>query len=229
MLKSQDRRRHQSGVSMVIVLIFIVILTSLGTYSLRRVMLGANSSRNSLDLQVAKQAAQSALRDGERDILATGPAPGAVCTRAADRPMPPVPGYNFAPPTWDSTCPTGQCVVGSGRRKDAYPNSNFATNTDPQPWWPANTAEGAPPVWNNDNTTKPSPGNPGNCLTFFGGVPYGVYTGAAPVPGVWRQPEYLIEGVQTGFERYFRITSRGWGLSPNAEVIQQSIVKLKTQ
>jgi type IV pilus assembly protein PilX len=225
----KERNVRQSGVSMVIVLIFIVILTSLGTYSLRRVMLGANLSRNALDLQVAKQAAQSALRDGERDILATGPALGAVCARGIDRPMPPVPGYNFAPPTWDGTCPSGQCVVGSGKRKDTYPNSNFAANIDPQPWWPAQTPSGEPPIWNNDVTIKPSPGNPATCLTFTGGVPYGSYTGASPVPGVWRQPEYLIEAVQTGFIKYFRITSRGWGLSPNSEVIQQTIVNLETK
>jgi type IV pilus assembly protein PilX len=226
---NKERRMSQGGVSMVIVLIFIVILTSLGTYALRRVLLGANLSRNALDLQVAKQAAQSALRDGERDILSTRPALGAVCNRGIDRPMPPVPGYNFAPPTWDGNCPAGQCVVGSGKRKDTYPNSNFAANIDPQPWWPAQTPSGEPPVWNNDNTTKPSPGNSATCLTFTGGVPYGTYTGLARVPGVWRQPEYLIEGVQTGFIRYFRITARGWGLSPNSEVIQQTIVNLETK
>jgi type IV pilus assembly protein PilX len=220
---------RQSGVSMVIVLIFIVVLTSLGTYSLRRVMLGSNSSRNALDLQVAKQAAQAALRDGERDILSTRPALGAVCNRSTDRPMPPVPGYNFAPPTWDGNCPGGQCVVGSGKRMDAYPFSNFAANIDVQPWWPANTPGGEPPVWNNLWDTKPSAAKPDNCFTFTGGVPYGSYTAAAPVPGVWRQPEYLIEAVQTGYLRYFRITSRGWGLSPNSEVVQQSYVKLDTK
>lgn len=223
-----NRSMRQGGVSMVIVLIFIVILTSLGTYALRRVMLGANLSRNALDLQVAKQAAQSALRDGERDILAPGPALGAVCNRGIDRPMPPVPGYNFAPPTWDGNCPSGQCVVGSGKRKDTYPNSNFAANIDPQPWWPAQTPSGEPPVWNNVSTTKPSPGDVSKC-SFTGGVPYGTYTGVAPVPGVWRQPEYLIEAVQTGYIRYFRITARGWGLSPNSEVLQQTYVNLETK
>jgi type IV pilus assembly protein PilX len=221
--------RYQSGVSMVIVLVFIVILTSLGAYALRRAMLNENTSRNVLDLQVAKQAAAAALRDGERDILSpNGNAVGALCQRSVDRPMPPVVGYNFAAPTWDATCPAGQCVVGSGKRADAYINSQFP-DQNPQPWWPASTANGQPPIWNNVDSTKPSATNPGNCTTFTGGVPYGAYTGAPAVQGVWRQPEYLIEAVRSGFIIYYRITARGWGLNPNSEILMQSIVNLQVK
>ncbi len=221
--------RYQTGVSMVIVLVFIVILTSLGAYALRRAMLNENSSRNVLDLQVAKQAAAAALRDGERDILSpNGNALGAVCQRSADRPMPPVVGYNFAAPTWDAPCPGGQCLVGSGKRADAYINSRFP-DQNPQPWWPASTANGQPPIWNNVEGSKPSAGSPANCATFTGGVPYGTYTGAPAVQGVWRQPEYLIEAVRSGFIVYYRITARGWGLNPNSEILMQSIVNLQVK
>ncbi len=242
-VKKNTRRtaaRMQSGVSMVIVLIFVVILTSLGTYALRRVLLDTNISRNSLDLQLAKQAAQAALRDGERDILSlTASVPGAACARQSNavaavpaapsvavtsqRPMPPVLGYNFAPPEWGANCPMGQCVVGSGKRADAYPGSNFntpfASNSAIQPWWPAQTPGTDPPVWNNNFAAKA-----GSC-NFTGGVPYGKYTAAPPVQGVWQQPEYLIEAVRTGFVIYYRITARGWGQSPNSETVMQSIVR----
>ncbi len=226
----QPSFHRQRGVSLVIVLVFVVILTSLGAYALRRVMLNENTSRNVLDLQIARQAAAAALRDGERDILSpNGSALGAVCQRSVDRPMPPVVGYNFAPPTWDATCPGGQCVVGSGKRADAYIGSDFSSNTNPQPWWPASTANGQPPIWNNVAGSKPSPGSPANCATFTGGVPYGSYTAAPAVPGVWRQPEYLIEAVRSGFIIYYRITARGWGLNPNSEVLMQSIVNLQVK
>lgn len=224
----------QRGVAMIIVLIFVVILTSLGTYALRRVLLGENLSRNALDLQVARQAAEAALRDGERDILSPGgsiPVPGALCTRSDDRPMPPDTQYNFSPPTWDQNCPAGQCLVGSGKRNDVNPDnpigygdSNFAANTGVLPWWPAQTAAGNPPRWNNNFATKPSATNVIACRTFTGGVPFGSYTGATPIPGVIRQPEYLIEAVKTGYTVFYRITARGWGLSPNSEAMTQSIV-----
>jgi type IV pilus assembly protein PilX len=220
---------RQRGVSMVIVLVFIVILSSLGVYGLRRALLNENTSRNVLDLQVASQAAAAALRDGERDILSVSSfSLGAACGRGVDRPMPPVIGYNFTPPTWDATCPAGQCVVESGKRADAYFRSKFP-NSKIQPWWPASTANGQPPIWNNDNSTKPSSTNPSNCNTFTGGVPYGTYTGAPAVPGVWRQPEYLIEAVRSGFIIYYRISARGWGLNPNSEVLMQSIVNLQVK
>lgn len=219
----------QTGVSMVIVLVFIVILTSLGTYALRRAMLNENTSRNVLDLQIAKQAAAAALRDAERDILSpNGNAVGALCQRTADRPMPPVPGYNFTPPTWDATCPGGQCVVGTGKRAEAYVDSVFPS-ANPQPWWPASSVNAQPPRWNNVASTKPSPGNPANCNTFTGGVPYGTFTGASAIPGVWRQPEYLVEGVRTGFVFYYRLTARGWGLSPNSEALVQSVLSLEVK
>jgi type IV pilus assembly protein PilX len=222
----------QSGVAMIIVLIFVVILTSLGTYALRRVLLGENLSRNALDLQVARQAAEAALRDGERDILSNGqPIPGALCNRSNDRPMPPDPNYNFSPPTWDQNCPAGQCIVGSGKRNDAdptnpigYGSTDFVSNTGVLPWWPANTAQGDPPRWNNDFGSKPSATNVPACTTFAGGVPYGSYTAAAPIPGVIRQPEYLIEAVKTGYTVFYRVTARGWGLSTNSEAMVQSVV-----
>jgi type IV pilus assembly protein PilX len=222
---------RQNGVAMIIVLIFVVILTSLGTYALRRVLLGENLSRNALDLQVAKQAAEAALRDGERDILSDVPVVGALCNRRDDRPMPPDPQYNFGPPNWDQNCPAGQCIVGSGKRNDAdptnpigYGSTNFANNTGVLPWWPATTAAGNPPQWNNNFGTKPSAINVAACTTFTGGVPIGSYTAAAAIPGVIRQPEYLIEAVKSGYTVFYRVTARGWGLSTNSEAMVQSVV-----
>jgi type IV pilus assembly protein PilX len=234
------RLPRQSGVAMVIVLVFVVILTSLGTYALRRAMLNENTSRNVLDLQVARQAAAAALRDAERDILSpNGAAIGAICQRGITRPLPPLAGYDLNSSTWSPGCVGGQCVKGNGVRAENYgANANLNTFsvagsggatlavTDAQSWWPSNDPNTPPPRWNNVFSSKPSATNTGNCNTFTGGVPYGTYTGNPPIPGVWQQPEYLIEIIKTGLIYYYVLTARGWGLSENSEVVVQSIVKL---
>jgi type IV pilus assembly protein PilX len=223
------QQRSTRGVSMIIVLVFIVILTSLGTFALRRALLNENTSRSTLDLQVAKQAAQAALRDGERDILLGDGIlkKNAICARGSTRPIPVQTGVNFDQTFWNATCPAGQCIVGSGKRGEAYVGSDFTDSTTPvQPWWPSNNPNTAPPVWNNVLSTKPKAGNTGACNTFTGGVPYGTYTGAQAVTGVIRQPEYLIEALRTGRIEYFRITARGWGMNTDSEVMLQSIVKV---
>jgi type IV pilus assembly protein PilX len=223
-------RQRQAGISLVIVLIFVVILTALGAFSLRRVLLAENLSRNAIDLEVARQAAEAALRDAERDILASsGMKPGAVCSRGADRPI--NVNENLGDGPWGATCPKGQCAMGDARG-GYYQTSNFNANpsVNPEPWWPGKPTDGyAPPFWNNDFNTKPSPTNAGACANFIGGVPLGTYTGSPRVNGVWRQPEYLIEVIFTGFKPYFRITSRGWGLSPNSEVVLQTYFNVKAK
>jgi type IV pilus assembly protein PilX len=233
-IKSSAQPLHSTrGVSMIIVLVFIVILTSLGTYALRRALLIENVSRNTLDLQVAKQAAQAALRDGERDVLLGDGIlkTNAICARGSARPVPVQTGAGgFDQSLWNATCPAGQCIVGRGKRGEAYVGSNFSDNTTPvQPWWPSSDPNTPPPIWNNTISTKPNTGNAGACTTFTGGVPYGTYTGAQAVTGVIRQPEYLIEVVQTGFIEYFRITARGWGMNTDSEVMLQSIVKVQVK
>jgi type IV pilus assembly protein PilX len=236
------------GVSMVIVLVFVVILTSLGAYALRRVMLNENSSRNILDLQLAKQAAAAALRDGERDLLMPNGnlKPGAVCSRLTDRPIPPVAGDTITASTWQKACSVGQCIMGNGAAnqtpeelKTAFNQINvsggatLANYEGTEPWWPSNDPATQPPFWNNAFASKPTSGNPGPCGNlvsgkwlngFNGGVPYGTYTGTPPLPGVWHQPEYLLERIKTGGVYFYRITARGWGLSPNSEAVVQSYI-----
>jgi type IV pilus assembly protein PilX len=230
---------RQRGVAMVIVLVFVVILTSLGTYALRRAMLNENTSRNVLDLQVARQAAAAALRDAERDVLSkNGPVTAAICQRGITRPLPPE--SEFSQGSWSDACTGGQCRKGKGVRNEnsgaQAANFTFAgfggatlATIDAEPWWPSNDPNVPPPRWNNIFSSKPSSTNPGNCNTFTGGVPYGTYTGNPPIPGVWQQPEYLIELIKTGNIYYYRLTARGWGLSENSEVVVQSIVKVDSK
>lgn len=201
-----NRSTEQRGVSLIIVLIFLVILSGVSAFAIRRVIFGESVARNMLDMEVARQSAEAALRDAERDIMLAGNVTGATCSRDSDRPI----KSAYSEPNFGSTCPRGQCRFGEQTPANYYAQSNVVSGTNPEPWWPGGIAWKATP--------------PTNC-TFTGAVPLGTFTATAPVRGVSRQPEYLIEYMQRGDDIYFRNTARGWGLDPNTEVVLQSYFK----
>lgn len=214
--------RAQAGISLVIILLFLVIMTITGVYSAKLSIFGEASSRNALDQQAARQAAEAALRDAEKDILLPAglrPA-GALCARkngsVDERPA----KDNLA--LFEKTCPRAQC----GFDRPYYLKGNYQiakaadkSTTYPEPWWP--TGKGG--LWNDTFADKPSVSNgvDSKC-DFTGGAPYGTFTGAKPVVGVSQQPEYLIELARTGTSFYYRITARGFGYSPNTQVVLQT-------
>ncbi|MEK6668131.1 MAG: PilX N-terminal domain-containing pilus assembly protein [Pseudomonadota bacterium] len=210
---------RQRGVAMLVVLIFTLALTGIAIVSARLAVQGEAMARNQLDNQVARQAAEAALRDAERDLLlATGAVrPNAPCARGAERPV-----MGSLPP--DAGCTHGQCDYSQSARLAA--NFATATSTSPgEPWWPV-SAGGR---WNNTPTSKPSrlEGRGGNlCDSFTGGVPLGVYTGVAPILGVVQQPEYLIEHIPIAQQVIFRITARGYGYRQGTEVVLQSYFRV---
>lgn len=62
------RTRAQRGVSLVIVLMILVIVSILGVSGIQISLLGERSARNDRDAQIAWQAGESALLDAEFDI-----------------------------------------------------------------------------------------------------------------------------------------------------------------
>lgn len=58
----------QRGISLIIVMIFLVILSVLGISAMQTSTLGSRVARNEADRTLAFQAAEAALRDGELDI-----------------------------------------------------------------------------------------------------------------------------------------------------------------
>lgn len=185
------RLRHpEQGVVLVVVLIFLVTLTTLAVFSSRNATLGERQARNEMEYQVARQAAEAALRDAEVDLRMTNgdvAAPNAICTRGgllrtAEATVSDD-GIEFT-----DTCLMGQCRMPQARYEVAY---SAATTANPgQPWWPRSKGG----LWNDNLTTKPSrSGGAVNCSTFTGAVSLGVFTGTPALPGVARQPEYLIE------------------------------------
>lgn len=72
-------RSRQRGASLVITLLMIVVVASLSAAAARLALSGERSSRADRDRELAMQAAETALADGERDVLGL-----AGSTRGAD-------------------------------------------------------------------------------------------------------------------------------------------------
>jgi type IV pilus assembly protein PilX len=211
-------KKQQNGVSLPIVLMFLLVITILGTLGIKRATTGEILSRNQLDYEVARQAAEAALRDAERDLLlnASNRMPNALCERGADRPLSRRVAY-FSP-----DCVRGQCQF----ENKYYKESNYSVTPNPknpEPWWP--TSKGG--LWGNDPDKKPSDskGVGKNCI-FNGAVPLGTFTGVQRIAGVEQQPEYLIEYLKRGDQLRMRITARGFGADLNTEVVMQSYFQL---
>lgn len=213
--ESRQSRTHraESGVALVVALVFLLALAGITLLSARTALFGEKVARNQLDVQVSRQAAEAALRDAEKDLLLAGGAnpPGAVCSRGADRPV----MAQIA--RFSSNCLRGQCIYSDAARQAADFSSASPTNRG-EVWWP--TSRGG--QWNNNPNSKPSVGNAGACANFTGAVPLGTFTGTAPIAGVAQQPEYIIEPIRRGDSFFFRITARGFGYRVETETVMQA-------
>lgn len=229
-------RRRQSGVALIVVLLFLVALTAIAVWGTRQSLLSEGLARNQMDQEVARQAAEAALRDAERDIMnvsATQLA-GASCNRGL--------GRKLILADFTADCRTGLCAkADASYAASDWSAASAKNNTVAEPWWPASKGG----LWNNsfDDKPKRAPVDSANCSTFTGGVPLGTFTGIASLPGVAVQPEYLIEVFRrkdvringpeaivtsTGlnanqWSTMYRVTARGFGYSPRTQVVLQSI------
>jgi type IV pilus assembly protein PilX len=199
---------------MIVVLMLMLAITGIALFSAKYAGISEASARNQLDIEVARQAAESALRDAERDLLisdGTVLLPGARCPRSASRPV------EQAISSFTPACIQGQC----SKDLASYSVSTWtgaAASPTAEPWWPDRSGG----LWNS-LAVKPKVGSPPAC-NFSGGVPIGTFTGGAQIKGVSQQPEYLIEQFIRGGGRivYYRITARGFGLSNQTEAVLQS-------
>ena len=215
--------RH-TGMSLPIVLMFLVVITVIGTFGMRRATVSEALTRNQLDYEVARQAAEAALRDGERDLmLPTGDAmPNALCARGDDRPLIDA----MREPQFSDTCPRGQC-----RFETAYYDTsdfNATPTVTPHPWWPGDKAGLWVPGAADPETTgsKPSDAKGANVdCDFTGAVPLGTFSGTPRFASVAQQPEYIIEYLKRGDEVFMRVTARGFGSDIRTEVVMQSYFK----
>ena len=70
----QTVNRHEAGVSLIIVMIVLTVVSLLGVAGIQISSLGEKSARNDRDLQIAFQSAEAALLDAENDIRGIGTA-----------------------------------------------------------------------------------------------------------------------------------------------------------
>ena len=78
---ARQQSKAQHGLSLIVVLLFLVAITSIAVLSARKATLEEGLGRNQLDMEAARQAAESALRDAEQAI-ATGSQFSALRTSA---------------------------------------------------------------------------------------------------------------------------------------------------
>lgn len=208
-------RRHTDGMTLVVILLLMASLAVGGLFSARSALMGEQLARNQLDIQVARQAAEAALRDAEKDLaLVSGKPSDAPCDRGTTRPVMDALAY------FTANCKGGQCqsLKKDGRLKADYSTAGTSASNGAEVWWP----ESKGGLWNKGANAKPKPKQSGTCATFTGGVPLGTFTGTNQMVGVAQQPEYIIELIPRGQNPFFRITARGFGLRTGAEVVLQS-------
>ena len=187
----------QRGISLVIVMIFLVILSVLGVSAIQTSTLSSKVARNQLDRTLAFQAAEAALRDAELDLTnkrfdkitkCTAGAAGCRATLIASG------GGSFGNDT--SLDPlVNRCNLGLCSTDDPIVGA--------LPFWEERAR------WTNANDS----------------VVYGTNTGATGLPVVAQQPRYMIEYFKQGDDAVYRITSLGFGANTSTTIMLQTAYK----
>lgn len=236
MKRGAHTRSCERGVALVVVMVLLIAISGISVWTVRRSLMGENMARNQIDQQAARQAAESALRDAERDIMNTSVVAlsNASCTRGVTE---------FNPNMFSDACTLGLCAKPDADYNAVDWSAASPSNlTKAEPWWPKSKGG----LWNETLSQKPdrtaATPDTGHC-SFTGGVPFGTFTGAAPIRSVARQPEYIIEvfrrknvrinlaesQVTSGGEfanqwsTMYRITARGFGYSAKTQAVLQTI------
>ena len=110
MRRNFNAPRRQRGVTLVIVLMLLVIVTLLGVGAARIALLGERTTRNERDYQIAWQAAEAALMDAQFDIR--GPNSGSAQRVAL---FTPENTSNFVPGCNTSAEFRGMCAPSEGK------------------------------------------------------------------------------------------------------------------
>ena len=113
-------RAKQRGISLVIVLMFLVILSVLGISIMQSSSFGALIARNEADRNLSFQAAEAALRDAEADIKYVK-ADGSLCVEGA----PPCRASAIDGSDFNSLCTNGLCEYSEIATSPAWETSTL--------------------------------------------------------------------------------------------------------
>jgi type IV pilus assembly protein PilX len=224
--------QSQRGFVLVTSLIFLMVLSVLGVMAVRGSLFEERMAATDRDMGIARENAELALRDAERDILGVrfdGQYCAVVgCTTArpaGTRPVNAVDVRNF----WiDGTPAVGEVGIEDGGIALPLAQQGVFTSS-------TTTACGMP-VWSgaNWNDGVPAPGR--RCAGTIGAalqtIPYGTFTDAPfNVQGIPR-PRYIIEMLnangdmqvaQISLKLYFRVTAVGFGRTTGANGARTSV------
>lgn len=219
--------RRQAGFILVTSIIFISVLSVLVLLAMRKSMQDERISGYEQDLFIAREAAEMALRDAERDIAGQR-FDGAYCSivgkascgnnlrPVGSRPANAVDSGNFWTVANTQNIDYVIPVATTDSRPSSLDNTNLgvygndAITACGKPLWQASD-------WDNNNPTAASETCSGGAVVRT--VVYGTFTGAPNNFGAGvRLPRYLIEsfdgqdlGISNSNKIFFRITAVGYG------------------
>lgn len=125
------RNSRQSGASLIVVLILLLVMTLLGLAVLGNTLLEERMSANMFDRSLGFQAAESALREGEALVAAGPTVPGTGCTAGVC--ATPV---ATDPDRWTDATFTGWAAATSNLGALPAPASYFVEFMGDAPTWP---------------------------------------------------------------------------------------------
>jgi type IV pilus assembly protein PilX len=213
---TQNSLRHQHGVVLIVALLFLVVLTILGTAASRMVTSEERMSRFAREYNIAFQAAEAALRDARDELnpLLLGDVMGGQNNRLIDS--------IFTP-----DCQLGLCRYD----KNATPWKEAANWDRAVPYGTYSSRSPLPRSAVVGKDASKALEDSGSTTDRYGENK----TDLAKTSGVFDQPKYLIESVRyqppfvdTGFGRkappqIYRVTALGVGADPNTRAMVQEV------
>jgi type IV pilus assembly protein PilX len=122
-LPPSSSRRHQRGISLVVTMLMLLVITILGVTAARFALLGERSARNDRDREVAFQAAEDALQDAERDLVGPNTSSASRVARFCKSSV-----ENFEYGCGQSGSTRGLCLKQPGDTKPVWMTVDFASN-----------------------------------------------------------------------------------------------------
>ena len=226
-------RQRQGGVVLIVALLFLIMLTMIGTAAINMSTAEERMARSNRDYNIALQAAEAGLRDAQADVLNTGPWAQPVKRISGQS------GFN-------DLCTLGMCrvLVGAGLRVWEKPggvaDGDWLTNLtslDKSRMIGTHTGNYRMPTTKYPDEAVAAQAQNNNAVIAPVPVPPSLKVG-----GVTRQPRYLLEvmpddrpgqrisaqalgGYNTGLEFVYRVTAVGFGSDASTRVMLQMMYK----
>lgn len=200
-MKYQDvRTRPQTGASLIVVMLILVVVSILGVSGIQIAMMGERGTRNDRDQQVAWQAAEAALIDAEFDIEglpAASTTKRNVIFKSEDTDI-----AKFETDCGASGQSRGLCAL-NATGKPAWLTVNFTT-----------TGNSAPTVQFGTFTGR----------TFPSGTK-GVQPSRPPRYVIEPIPDPLVSRTKPQPRYVYRVTAMGFGPNPESQAVIQMIYR----